>query len=220
MNITLDKMKNFNLPFTINANFGLNLGSNNVAYIDNDSPILVSACHSVRQLRDDNIKPADTLTGPYVKVLTEYLNINGIYRTHFNYDDPNAPRHIFDEKYKSAYFDEILMHDTKCMVDLHGAAIHRPFDVEICTLKGHSCEAWMIDAFYENLRALGLTVSVDQIFTGGQLIMQTSNVGIDSVALEINRRFRGIKTVKELEDLKVMLLGISNSIEDVKKYIR
>lgn len=68
---------------------GVDAGSDNFKIIKGDMPILLSAPHAVKQIREGKIKEEDRLTGAIVEYLCIKTGTNGIVRTYNHNDDPN-----------------------------------------------------------------------------------------------------------------------------------
>ena len=139
-------------------------------------------------------------------------------------DDPNYPIGETLENPEDKYLQEVIKLIKKdkisFLLDIHGCAARRPFDVEIISVNGKTCNLEIVDIFYETLRSKNFVVSVDKEFKrGGQVIRQASNTGIDAVALEINKTCRSYEIVEDLQKLKEMILGIDESLVETKKHL-
>ena len=66
----------------------MGLSKNDYKYKKGSIPILISAPHSVKQIRNDELKPADIYTGAIIKTLGKTTNAHIIYKTHTK-DDEN-----------------------------------------------------------------------------------------------------------------------------------
>lgn len=224
MHITKEMVKNIESRFISNDYNGILTINPNYEYINNGSNILLSAPHSVKQMREGNIKEEDEVTGFYASYLPTLNKYNSIYRTYQNMDDPNYPigetLENPDDKYLQEVIKLIKKDKISFLLDIHGCAARRPFDVEIISVNGKTCNLEIVDIFYETLRSKNFVVSVDKVFKrGGQVIRQASNAGIDAVALEINKTCRSYETIEDLQKLKEMILGIDESLVETKKHL-
>ena len=73
----------------------MGLSKNDYKYKKGSIPILISAPHSVKQIRNDELKPADIYTGAIIKTLGKNTNAHIIYKTHTkgdeNHTDESTP---------------------------------------------------------------------------------------------------------------------------------
>ena len=83
-------------------------------------PILISAPHSVRQIRNGKIKGKDIYTGPIVIILQKEADCYSIYKTKNNNDDANYD--IENNTYKEEILKIIEENQIKLLLDIHGAS--------------------------------------------------------------------------------------------------
>lgn len=224
MHITKEMVRNIESRFMSNNYNGTLTINPNYEYINNGSNILLSAPHSVKQMREGNIKEEDELTGFYASYLPKLNKYNSIYRIYQSMDDPNYPIGETLENPEDKYLQEVIKLIKKdkisFLLDIHGCATRRPFDVEIISVNGKTCNLEIVDIFYETLRSKNFIVSVDKVFKrGGQVIRQASNAGTNAVALEINKTCRSYETLEDLQKLREMILGIDESLVETKKHL-
>ncbi len=224
MHITKEMVKNIESRFSSNDYNGILTINPNYEYINNGSNILLSAPHSVKQIREGNVKEEDELTGFYASYLPNLNKYNSIYRTYQNLDDPNYPIGETLDNPSDKYLQEVIKlikkKDISFLLDIHGCAARRPFDVEIISVNGQTCDLKIVDIFYETLKSKNFIVSVDKVFKrGGQVIRQAGSNGIDAIALEINKTCRSYETIEDLQKLKAMLTGIDESLTETKKHL-
>ncbi|GGC83509.1 hypothetical protein GCM10007216_12670 [Thalassobacillus devorans] len=99
------------------------------------APIIISAPHSVPQLRERSIKQGEFRTGVLSILLKEHLGCFSIYKTRNNGDDAN-----FDEKceYKEALIETIRQNHIELLIDLHIMSPKREADIELGTGRGEN----------------------------------------------------------------------------------
>ncbi|NLP50293.1 hypothetical protein [Bacillus sp. RO1] len=138
-------------------------------YIKGVLPILLSAPHSVTQIRNGKEKQGEFLTGPMVIHLQEQLNCHAIFKTKNLRDDAN-----YDQK--SSYRDFIKRivreHSIHFLLDFHIMAPSRPYSIDLGTGRGknipHSQGPTMVDHIQKTLIDHGINdVLIDNIFTAG-----------------------------------------------------
>ncbi|MDF1552453.1 MAG: hypothetical protein P1P84_05290, partial [Deferrisomatales bacterium] len=98
-------------------------------------PILLSAPHAVRTLREGKIKPSDESTGSYAFLLHRETGCHAIATKKLYGGDPNWDWPCI---YKERVRDLLARAGVRLVLDLHGAARERPFDVDLGTMHGRS----------------------------------------------------------------------------------
>ena len=174
---------------------------NDFIILKGDIPILFSAPHTMIQNREDGtIK----FNEPYTKAILLYLNKH--FRTYSiikNIDtgiDSNRDNY---DKYNVEMRRLIKEHNIKLVIDIHGAAKEREFDVEFGTLNNLSADFSTIkeleEAFIEN----GITnISYNEPFKGGAITQGIFGLtDIDVIQLEINGKFRDSNNLDLLNKL-------------------
>jgi hypothetical protein len=154
--------------------------------------VLLSAPHALKHLREGRIKGADINTGVLALLLSEKTRNPVIYATRIA-TDPN----YYDElPYKKALFQYLSENpQIKLVLDLHGAAAHREFAVDLGTLYGHSCPAEMINRIEAILAAAGIKPVSHNFFSAAGQNTVTKYVHeqfpqVCVVQVEINYHFR------------------------------
>ena len=89
MNDYSEKVFNMNRKYEINNYNGLYNGITYLKIVYGNLPILLSAPHSVKQVRNNKIKKSDGLTGAIVEYLAKLSDTYGITRICNLLDDPN-----------------------------------------------------------------------------------------------------------------------------------
>ena len=88
-------------------------------YIEGKEKIIVSAPHSVRQIRNGNIKGKDSCTGTIAILLQKQLNCYCLYKTKNCNDDANYD--IENNPYKDKIIDLVEKNNINFLLDIHGA---------------------------------------------------------------------------------------------------
>lgn len=139
---------------------------NDYSVIYGKNRVLLSAPHGVSQIRLGKRKMKEPGSLGIALVLQELTNSNLIAKTQNNNDDAN-----FDEcsKYKTKINNMIEAGKVDYVLDLHGLAVFRPYDVNLGINFGKNIENDVpcFDMLYNNLTKNGFVVSIDQPFAGG-----------------------------------------------------
>jgi hypothetical protein len=179
-------------------------------------PILFSASHTMMQWHDDGkVK----FNEPYTKAIALYLNKyfkvysivknndTGIDSNRDNHDDYNVKmRRLIKEK------------DIKLVIDLHGSAKEREFDIEFGTLNNLSADFSTIkeleEAFVEN----GITgVCYNDPFKGGAITQGIFAIDdVDVIQVEINGKYRDSNNIELLEKV---VQSFVNFIKQYHEYV-
>jgi hypothetical protein len=124
--------------------------------IDGSIPLLLTAPHAVSHPRRGGIKAADTFTGALVIQLCERTGAFGLVQQRMTGEDPNFDAH---GSFKDALRGIVAGHRIACVLDLHGMARSRPWEVAIGTAAGVTLggRTEMLHAVTGALRSEGMT---------------------------------------------------------------
>ena len=156
-------------------------------------PILVSAPHAVRHFRQRKIKMSDQFTGSIVYLLNQLTGCHAIAVTKLYGGDPNVDNPCI---YKNKLADFCREKKVKLLLDIHGAAGERNFDVDIGTNMGKNLlgKSEILHVLEQNFRNFGLAkVSVDHFAASGANTVANyvaNQLGIPAVQIEINKQYR------------------------------
>ena len=174
---------------------------NDFIILKGNIPILFSAPHTMIQNREDGtIK----FNEPYTKAILLYLN--KYFRTYSiikNIDTGiDSNRNNYD-KYNVEMRRLIKEHNIKLVIDIHGAAKEREFDVEFGTLNNLSADFSTIKELEEAFTENGITnISYNEPFKGGAITQGIFGLtDIDVIQLEINQKFRDSNNLDLLNKL-------------------
>ncbi|KAB3532831.1 N-formylglutamate amidohydrolase [Alkaliphilus serpentinus] len=188
-------------------------------YISGKTPIILSAPHAVKQIRDGRYKKADIFTGTIGIILQELTGCHLIYRSYTG--DGDANRDIVCP-YKGYLAEIIKDKNLLYLIDLHGMDKKHPIDIDIGTLNGKSA-SWslkklVINSFYEfDIHK----VKFDHLFdadskgTVTQTIWQSQ--AIHCIQMEINGAYRNIKNTKNHLNFYRLLCSLENLILSLSK---
>ena len=97
-------------------------------YIEGKIPILISAPHGARHLRNGSWKEEDEYTAGLAIKLAEMTDAHVIYVKNATKEDSN---HDLETKYKDKIREIVIEHGIKFIADIHGANSNRPFKVSV-----------------------------------------------------------------------------------------
>lgn len=155
-------------------------------------PILLSAPHTVNFLKEDgNFKMREGYTKAIVKYLAQKTGAFFMIKENSDGIDPNKPEM---EDYKSQLLEIIEKHQIKLVLDIHGAASHHDFAIEIGSLDGVSAKPETIKTLKSALQIQGIApVAENHPFKGGGITKTIhENTNIEVLQLEINRNYRDL----------------------------
>jgi len=161
--------------------------------MDGTAPLLVSAPHAVRTLREGTIKASDEFTGSYAFLLHREAGCHVIATKKLYGGDPNWDAPCI---YKDRVREIVERHSIRLVLDLHGAARERPFDVDLGTMHGESLLGNQLvrDLIVDVFHAEGIDGVTENRFAAAKQQTVTrfcaEELHIPAVQFEINHRFR------------------------------
>lgn len=156
-------------------------------------PLLVSAPHAVRHYRQKKIKKSDEYTGSLAFLLHKLTGCHVLAVTKLYGGDPNVD---YPCLYKERATEICRREKVTLVLDLHGAAREREFDVDFGTdrLKNLLGKKQALEVLEENCYLFGIkTISRDYFPASGSNTVSnfiSQAVGIPAVQIEINKFFR------------------------------
>ena len=219
----LSQIKNSEQKFKANNYKGNSLRSCMVEKYG-DLPILLSAPHAVKQIRNGEIKAHEFYTGAIVECLAKQIGCACITKQYLIEntinDDPNTDNAYCS--YKTAINQFLQENEIKLFVDIHGLSSKRDSIVDICIDKGKNVNdmtyVFTLQKYIENEFGVN-TSSIDKYFSAfSDNIMSKwihSNFNISAIELEINGAYRWFEGDTEHQSLdlffclKNWLTGIS-----------
>ena len=161
-----------------------------------NTPIILSAPHCRKQLRNGKIKKREIRTGTLVKDVASKTSSCCIYKTKFLNNDPN-----FDDNstYREQLVEFISSNNIKCLLDVHGMRAERDEDICIGTgfLKNICNRSDILNGITNIFESNGFkNVSIDIPFnaSGKNIISSyiSSKCNIPCFQIEINNKYRHI----------------------------
>jgi len=156
-------------------------------------PVLVSAPHAVRHYRQKKIKMSDQFTGSIVYLLNKLTGCHAIAATKLYGGDPNIDYPCI---YKEKIAEFCAIKKVKLILDIHGAAREREFDVDFGTNGGKNLlgKTRILETLEENFQDFGLSkTSRDHFAASGTNTVANyvaRELGIPAVQIEINKQYR------------------------------
>ena len=160
--------------------------------------ILLSAPHTVNFLKEDgNFKMREGYTKAIVKYLAQKTGAFILIKENSDGIDPNKPEM---EAYKYQLLEIIEKYQIKLVLDIHGAASHHDFALEIGSLDSASAKPETIKALKSALKNKGIApVAENHPFKGGGITKAVhNNTKIEVLQLEINRNYRDLTHPEKL----------------------
>ena len=197
--------------FANNEFFGTNVWTEEkYRVISGNTPILISAPHSVNQFREEDIRDAEKYTGALVRYLSNATNSYGIFEI-FTHADPNTDEtHL----YKNAVVNIINGYNIKLLIDIHSSTFKDDTDIDIVTNNRESLCG--MDSLIDKLKVIGIKYNVTfdeqnipNDLKANEIIGAASLIcGIPSIRLVINNKRLDVendfshceKIIKLLED--------------------
>lgn len=164
-------------------------------------PILLSAPHTVNFLKEDgNFKMREGYTKAIVKYLAQKTGAFILIKENSDGIDPNKPEM---ENYKRQLLEVIKNYQIQLVLDIHGAASHHDFALEIGSLDGVSAKPQTVESLKNALKNQGIApVAENNPFKGGGITKSVhNNTKIEVLQLEINRNYRDLTHPEKLYHL-------------------
>ncbi|WP_332695540.1 hypothetical protein [Halalkalibacter lacteus] len=155
-------------------------------------PILLSAPHATKLVRNNQIKEQDDYTGTIGLLLQRYTNCHLIYTTHCTSEDPNF---VIGGSYKEQIKKIATLFDIRYVIDLHGASKGRAFDVDLGTQYGVTINQNVVDQLRETFKKYNIMNACENsAFPATHPGTVTSycyhELGLQSLQMEFNKKFR------------------------------
>ena len=184
-------------------------------------PILLSASHSVEQIREGKIKYAEGRTAPIVQLLHKKNGCFGAFKTMNFDDDANYDNNNY---YKEELMIIVRKHNIKLLLDLHIMAPNREHNIDIGTGFGRNIlhRDDLLQVIKSNFELNGIDrVEVDYMFNASFENTVSATISrkcqIPCFQFEINWKLLDEK----MDDNKLtnIINAISKSIEDSKEVL-
>jgi hypothetical protein len=149
----IDAMLNDEVRFRLNDSLHAPSGKNWFEFMPGNSKVLVVAPHATSQVRNGNVKRADSGTGSLAITLNKLNNCPLLFTTYLSPSDPN---YYDDNAFKDSLKKLLDQLKPVIVIDLHASNPYRPYDVDFGTMNGASfldridLYKLLIKAFYDN----------------------------------------------------------------------
>lgn len=185
-------------------------------YIEGKQKIILSAPHSVRQIRNNKIKGKDFCTGTIAILLQKAIGCYCIYKTKNCNDDANYD--IENNIYKDKIIELIKNKKIKFLLDIHGAKDGQGFDIDVGTANYSNLNGKnkYIEDFIKIGEKYNLNITIDKVFKADTLHTVANTIAIKTkipcMQIEIAKKYRDIE---QFNNIKIIL----NFLEEYSKNI-
>lgn len=125
-----DEILGLEADFANNEYFGTNVWTEEkYRVLSGNIPVLISAPHSVNQLRGDEVREAEKYTGALARYLSYATGSFAIFQL-FTHADPNFDS---DHNYKNGIINLIEVNGIKLLIDIHSSTFKDDTDIDIVT---------------------------------------------------------------------------------------
>ena len=125
-----DEILGLEADFANNEYFGTNVWTEEkYRVLSGNTPILISAPHSVNQLRGDDVRDAEKFTGGIARYLSSATGSYAIFQL-FTHADPNFDS---DHNYKNGIINLVEVNNIKLLIDIHSSTFKDDTDIDIVT---------------------------------------------------------------------------------------
>lgn len=137
--------------FANNEYFGTNVWTEEkYRVLSGKIPVLLSAPHSVNQLRGEEVRPAEKFTGALARYLSNITDSYAIFQL-FTHADPNNDE---SHHYKNAVINIVETYNIKLLIDIHSASFKDDSDIDVVTnLRDTLCKELQL---VDKLKLIGL----------------------------------------------------------------
>lgn len=176
-------------------------------------PILLTAPHTMRQQRlDGSVKRREPFTRAIAKYVSEKTNCSYLIKEKDTLIDSNWEEM---DAFKVLLEEIIKKNHIKLVIDLHGASKQRNFDVELGTLNNLTADFSTIMELKEAFRENGIiNIEMNNPFKGGGITKYIYGItDIDIIQIEINRQYRNLENIDNMEKICNSLIQFINQYE-------
>lgn len=211
--LTLKDMNKLEEEFTLNNYNGIKTEEESFKILEGSVPILLSAPHSIDQLREGTIKHRELFSGALCKLIQASTNCYAIYKYHNDEVDDNF---ILHTRYKEKIGKLIKEHNIKLVIDIHGmlgstSDRYRGYDIELGTDNGRNLlgKTYISEEMKNILNKHGVEkVAIDKKFKASRECTiakyVSKNFNTPAIQVEISGNFRNPLNYK-LENVKKFL---------------
>ncbi len=125
-----DEILSLESDFANNEYFGTNVWTEEkYRVLSGNTPVLISAPHSVNQLRGDDVRDAEKFTGSLARYLSSATGSYAIFQL-FTHADPNFDS---DHNYKNGIINLVEVNNIKLLIDIHSSTFKDDTDIDVVT---------------------------------------------------------------------------------------
>lgn len=177
--------------FANNEYFGTNVWTEEkYRVLSGNVPVLISAPHSVNQIRGEDVRDAEKYTGALTRYLCNATSSFGIFQI-FTHADPNTDE---ENAYKNAVVNLVNAYNIKLLIDIHSSTFSDDTDIDVVTNKRQTLIG--NNDLYTKLKQFGIMhgAKIDENNEPNkekenEIIMVTSLIcGIPAMRLVINNK--------------------------------
>ena len=173
-------------------------------------PILLTASHTMLQQKEDgSYKYNEPYTKAICKYVSEITNCSYLIKAKDTMIDANKDE---EDEFKRLLLKIIEENNIKLVLDIHGASKDREFDIELGTLNNLSADYSTINELKEAFEEKGINnIVINEPFKGGGITRYIyGKTDIDAIQIEINRNYRDIEQIDNLENLCNSIINFIN----------
>lgn len=172
-------------------------------------PVLLSAPHTMIQQKEDSFKLNEPFTKAIARYVSKELDCSCLVKIKDTMIDANGDE--MDE-YKKILTKIIEENNIELVIDIHGASKDKPFDVELGTLNNLSADYSTINELKEAFIENGINnIAINDPFKGGGITRYIyGTTDIDVIQIEINRNYRDLDQINNLELICNSLINFIN----------
>ena len=150
-----DEILGLESDFANNEYFGTNVWTEEkYRVLSGKIPVLLSAPHSVNQLRGDDVRSAEKYTGALTRYLSSSTSSYAIFQL-FTHADPNMD---VEHNYKNAIVNLIESYGIKLLIDIHSSNFSDDSDIDVVT--NQKTTLCGFDDIPEKIKKIGLKYDV------------------------------------------------------------
>lgn len=212
-----EKIEEYEKIFSQNNYNGDVSNKKSFVYKRGNIPIILSAGHCVNQTRLGKLKVADTYTGAIVCILQELTDCHILYKLNNDGVDVNYDNVEEDNGYKDFLSGVIKNNNIILLIDVHGAARWREFDLEIGTSNGYTLPQEKLNLIIEHFKSYGIHIIANTIFPASYENTVTKSIknltNIETFQLEINKKYRDTNDIESMILLIEALESLINKLQ-------
>ena len=150
-----DEIIGLEADFANNEYFGTNVWTEEkYRVLSGNVPVLLSAPHSVNQIRGEDVRDAEKYTGALTRFLANATSSYAIFQI-FTHADPNTDE---ENAYKNAVVNLVNSYNIKLLLDIHSSTFKDDTDLDIVTNNRETLRG--MDYLFDRLKELGVKYNI------------------------------------------------------------